>query len=630
MSYPIWSLPSKFKTGIKNDMTYTLVESIPADLTPLRDYNDNTGPGNSSPLFKEHHAYSENFLPEFIDNTKETLDLTVMYWSLVAGSRTGPGNNYCADNSDPHKLCEEPEPPVGSDAAPCPISEPCSTGAAPPLPQKTCPKGCTLKNFFTPAQWASFNTDWGKRLYTSLEAAAARGVKIRIIQALPAPTGRFSWPSGEGRTLQAKYPDSIKIRFWTADSPYCGPPISTSLPPPSCSQGSTIAPPNWYGGWYNRGITHCKLWIADKKKCYIGSLNMDWRSFSLVKELGIVLESKNITNTKPLFQDLENLYEAWWQMAAPEVSGWSAQAGQIHQFPLPISGILGQPPVVEFKSPDLHPRGWTRVPNWSKKIPGGPRGPNLAAQGLPPAFSSADKPLSLILSGERGDFFFTASPTESKVDSRTWDQDGIVHTIRAADKFVHISLMTYTPDAPYLGQTGDLWWPAFWNAILHAVFNKGAKVKIILSLWAGGAWQAASFHKILEKIGTTANPDQLQIRYFSMPGWDKTPSGGSIEHPAGPNAYLPPKYPPFTRVNHTKYFVTDKTANIGTSNWTRSYFAGTLGMSCNATHVGICDMVNEIFFRDWNSEYVQPINAKPWCGSVRSFFPCNGCNNCLK
>jgi phospholipase D3/4 len=45
----------------------------------------------------------------------------------------------------------------------------------------------------------------------------------------------------------------------------------------------------------------------------------------------------------------------------------------------------------------------------------------------------------------------------------------------------------------------------------------------------------------------------LEVRLFEVPGWNQTES---------PNA----AYPPYSRVNHAKYIVTDNRVNIGTSN----------------------------------------------------------------
>ena len=53
----------------------------------------------------------------------------------------------------------------------------------------------------------------------------------------------------------------------------------------------------------------------------------------------------------------------------------------------------------------------------------------------------------------------------------------------------------------------------------------------------------------------------IQGRYFKVPSF--TPAQKAI---------------PFSRVNHNKYIITDKTALIGTSNWTPDYFLKTGGI----------------------------------------------------
>lgn len=89
---------------------------------------------------------------------------------------------------------------------------------------------------------------------------------------------------------------------------------------------------------------------------------------------------------------------------------------------------------------------------------------------------------------------------------------------------------------------------------------------------------------------------------------------------------------PFGRVNHNKYMVTDKTAYIGTSNWSADYFTDTAGIgmifenNCDyhsAHHEDECagperrdnstsirqDLEN-IFLRDWNSAYAVPLRGR--------------------
>jgi phospholipase D3/4 len=85
----------------------------------------------------------------------------------------------------------------------------------------------------------------------------------------------------------------------------------------------------------------------------------------------------------------------------------------------------------------------------------------------------------------------------------------------------------------------------------------------------------------------------LEIRRFYVPGWHST---------EGPDRL----YPGHTRVNHTKYIVTDQRLNIGTSNMTWDYFTNTAGTSFNTNHPGLVQKLQEIFNRDWESQYAYP------------------------
>ena len=64
-----------------------------------------------------------------------------------------------------------------------------------------------------------------------------------------------------------------------------------------------------------------------------------------------------------------------------------------------------------------------------------------------------------------------------------------------------------------------------------------------------------------------------------------------------------PRFPGHTRVNHTKYIVTDRRVNVGTSNMTWDYFSGTAGASLNATHPSLVTTLQQLFDRDWRSDY---------------------------
>lgn len=73
---------------------------------------------------------------------------------------------------------------------------------------------------------------------------------------------------------------------------------------------------------------------------------------------------------------------------------------------------------------------------------------------------------------------------------------------------------------------------------------------------------------------------------------------------------------PYGRVNHNKYMVTDRTAYIGTSNWSGDYFTDTAGVAfVYNTHPVARENVTsdlrsdlqELFERDWNSPYAVPL-----------------------
>lgn len=57
------------------------------------------------------------------------------------------------------------------------------------------------------------------------------------------------------------------------------------------------------------GVLHTKVWIVDEQHVYLGSANMDWRSLTQVKELGVLIE-----NCSCLAQDISKIFSVYWQM----------------------------------------------------------------------------------------------------------------------------------------------------------------------------------------------------------------------------------------------------------------------------------------------------------------------------
>jgi phospholipase D3/4 len=140
-------------------------------------------------------------------------------------------------------------------------------------------------------------------------------------------------------------------------------------------------------------------------------------------------------------------------------------------------------------------------------------------------------------------------------------------------------------------------------------YGKNVTVKLLISNWAHsdpyifeqllGLQQQGS---VCSKKG--AHPcGELEIRIYEVPGWNETTDFKGYEEGAAD-----PLYPPFSRVAHGKYIVSDQRANIGTSNMAFSYFYSTAGSSFNTDDTVIVQNLEEAFLRDWDSDYSIGLN----------------------
>jgi phospholipase D3/4 len=403
------------------------------------------------------------------------------------------------------------------------------------------------ENGFDEKDFTRMGAGAGQKLYEALRAAAARGVNIRILQS---PGFSKSEQKGESEKLRDEFAAHVFIQ--TAD------------------MGA------WYGG---SGIMHQKIWIFDGRHLYIGSANMDWKSISQVKEMGIAVE-----DCPELAADVGKYFEAWWAFSA-----------------LPPASVEVFDPVA---------RIYRRVPPWSALVPAAQRaGSPLAGSQYATTFNR-ETPQSLVLNGERGGAFVTGCPDEVRGSGRTWDGEGLVHTIDDARKSICVSVMDFGPiglysrhkAGPPMGDSGAIpddtpvWWPALFDALLSATLTRKVYVRLLVSKWAHTSGLIEPLLVALQKAADAGRADtsmssgQLEIKQFIVPGWNST---------AGPHR----QFPGHTRVNHTKYIVTDRRINIGTSNMTWDYFASTAGSSFNADHPSLVRTLQAVFDRDWASSY---------------------------
>jgi phospholipase D3/4 len=133
------------------------------------------------------------------------------------------------------------------------------------------PEGQDDKGFTVDELLEKYGASEGQALFAALKAAARRGVRIRIIE-----SPGFDPSSDESRMLKDAFPEQVKIH--------------------------RINMENWYGS----GIMQQKFWIFDQRGIYLGSANMDWKSLTQVKEIGIAVEG-----SPDVARELGRYYDTW-------------------------------------------------------------------------------------------------------------------------------------------------------------------------------------------------------------------------------------------------------------------------------------------------------------------------------
>ncbi|XP_012223859.1 5'-3' exonuclease PLD3-like [Linepithema humile] len=289
-----------------------------------------------------------------------------------------------------------------------------------------------------------------------------------------------------------------------------------------------------FAGLLGGGVLHTKLWLIDRTHVYVGSANMDWRSLSHVKELGLVA-----LNCSCLANDYAKIFDVYWK--------------------------LGEDGKVPSTWPD----------SLSTKI-------------------NIDNPMNFTYMDNKYKLFIASSPPPFSPKGRSNDLDAILHCIDKAEKFIYISVMDYFPLTIYTAQVK--YWPIIDNALRAAAIERKIDVRLLISKWKHSRPSESYFLKSLQDLTRSYQNVKIEVRRFVVPTdsqLDKIP---------------------FARVNHNKYMVTDIAAYIGTSNWSGDYFIDTAGIGTVFENVGqqnkdnIRQQLENIFYRDWNSNYSFPLN----------------------
>ncbi|KAJ9585958.1 hypothetical protein L9F63_020390, partial [Diploptera punctata] len=205
------------------------------------------------------------------------------------------------------------------------------------------------------------------------------------------------------------------------------------------------------------GVLHTKLWIIDQQHFYVGSANMDWRSLTQVKEMGLLVQ-----NCSCLVSDILKIFEVYW--------------------------ILGKP--------DSHiPSKWPD---------------SLSTQ------YNINTPVNLKVNiSSEADVFISSSPPPFCPNGRSTDIDAIIDVITKAEHFIYISVMEYFPLEIYSPHTR--FWPVIDNALRAAAVNRKIEVRLLISNWNHTLKAESYFLRSLIDISGAYNGVSVKVKWFTVP-----------------------------------------------------------------------------------------------------------------
>ncbi|XP_023251726.1 uncharacterized protein LOC111646465 isoform X1 [Seriola lalandi dorsalis] len=205
------------------------------------------------------------------------------------------------------------------------------------------------------------------------------------------------------------------------------------------------------------GIVHTKLWVVDQKHFYLGSANMDWRSLSQVKEVGLSVEDCSC-----LAQDAFRIFGVYWSI------------GGANNGSLP--------------------------PYWPARLS---------------ALSSSQNPLHLKFNGVPAEVYLSSAPPQISARGRSDDLSTILSVINDSQKFVYISVMDYLPLSEF---TKPLrFWPTIDSALRAAACTRGVQVRLMVSCWEHSPASMFPFLQSLLVLNRPPLKCDIEIKIFTVP-----------------------------------------------------------------------------------------------------------------
>ncbi|XP_077434519.1 5'-3' exonuclease PLD3 isoform X2 [Vanacampus margaritifer] len=201
------------------------------------------------------------------------------------------------------------------------------------------------------------------------------------------------------------------------------------------------------------GIVHTKMLVIDHKHFYLGSANMDWRSLSQVKEVGVVVEDCSC-----LAQDAARIFEMYWS----------------------LNGSL--------------------PPYWPARFT---------------ALSSSRQPLQLNFNGVAAQVYLSSSPPQISARGRSDDLAAILSVIDDAQEFIFISVMDYLPLAEFAKPLR--FWPAIDSALRAAACTRGVKIRLLVSCWQHSPAAMFTFLQSLLVLNRPPMKCDIEVKIFTVP-----------------------------------------------------------------------------------------------------------------
>ncbi|VDM62690.1 unnamed protein product [Angiostrongylus costaricensis] len=243
-------------------------------------------------------------------------------------------------------------------------------------------------------------SDFGRRVYAQLVSAGRRGVDIRIAQDVS---------KGLSDNKDSKWLSKMGLaKVRTVD----------------------------FKKLLGLGVLHSKVIIVDLEHVYVGSANMDWKSLSEVKELGLY-----IRNCPCIATDLFRIFNVYWYLGQ--------ERAQI-------------------------PSKWPKSFETSFNL---------------------KSPMKMYFDGVETDVFLSSSPTPFNPKGREHDLEAITSTISLADRSICIAVMDYMPQTLYMDDD-NRYWPVIDDAIRSAAF-RGVSVRLLVSNWTHSNPHQLAFLKSL-------------------------------------------------------------------------------------------------------------------------------------